>query len=68
MLAKRDRELDFRRVRSLGVTSICHNERSLLVTVKKISQKLYHLPKFGVLAVLEFVEFLDWNKDRLVSQ
>lgn len=36
--------------------------------IKEIVQKLHSLPEIKILEVLDFVEFLTWNKERLTSQ
>ncbi|MBD1939304.1 hypothetical protein [Microcoleus sp. FACHB-68] len=36
--------------------------------IKEIVQKLHSLPKVKILEVLDFVEFLAWNKERLNLQ
>lgn len=36
--------------------------------IEEIVRKLHHLPEVKILEVLDFVEFLTWNKERLISQ
>ena len=36
--------------------------------IKEIVQKLHSLPEIKILEVLDFVEFLTWNKERLTLQ
>jgi len=36
--------------------------------IEEIVRELYHLPEVKILEVLDFVEFLTWNKERAISQ
>ena len=36
--------------------------------IEEIVRKLHHLPEVKILEVLDFVEFLTWNKERSISQ
>jgi hypothetical protein len=36
--------------------------------IEEIVRKLHHLPAVKILEVLDFVEFLTWNKERSISQ
>jgi hypothetical protein len=36
--------------------------------IEEIVRKLHHLPEVKILEVLDFVEFLSWNKERSISQ
>jgi len=36
--------------------------------IEEIVRKLHHLPEGKILEVLDFVEFLTWNKERSISQ
>lgn len=36
--------------------------------IAEIVRKLHHLPEVKILEVLDFVEFLTWNKERSISQ
>jgi hypothetical protein len=36
--------------------------------IEEIVRKLHHLPEVKILEVLDFVEFLSWNKQRSISQ
>jgi hypothetical protein len=36
--------------------------------IEEIVRKLHYLPEVKILEVLDFVEFLNWNKERSISQ
>ena len=36
--------------------------------IKEIVQKLHSLPESKILEVLDFIEYLNWNKERLTLQ
>ena len=38
------------------------------ILIKEIVQMLHSLPESKILEVLDFVEFLTWNKERLILQ
>ena len=42
--------------------------RTMEALIEEIVRKLHHLPEVKILEVLDFVEFLTWNKERSISQ